>query len=635
MDIVTERQDAVLVTAALAGDATAVGEIYERYADRVYSFCLSRLRNGEQAADATHETFVRAAQRLDSLREPRKLRSWLFAIARNQIVDQARQRERSTSLEAAGDVTADLPDHDADLMAADSAQLLWEAAGSLQDRDLDLLELQLRQGLEGEDLADAMGVTTSHLHVLQSRMKDRIEKALGSLLIARHGRDDCERLSQLLEAWDGRFTLDVRSQVTRHIKSCEVCTETQAAVLVPGRYLGVLPLVAAPVALRARTAAAMEQALGMTGPISTSSASKPASGSDHGGDVSHITPARNVREWSWRDDGFPMGGESVSRRSALWWLSLAAGLLIVIGLAITAATQLGGGDEAEVASEAAPPASPTSEPAIGATAEPDPAIVPATPEPTATTVPTTIPTPIPQPTPTAVPTSTPEPTSTPAPVPVSTSTPVPVPTSTSTATPVPLTPGSIQVSSTIVDLAYGTAATVTLSNPGDLPVAWTATTGSPFSVAPAGEVNGGDNAPFTVSFDPTRLREGTYQDVVTISWSSGSATVNVSAQVDRTAPEVIRVSQPGQACTRSPIAMAVLVRDDPDIASVVVNWTSSDSSSGSSSLSPAGGGSFTGDIGPINRRSTVTAVATATDLAGNTGTGTTTFSVTACLGFSN
>ena len=226
---------------ALAGDRTAVAAIYDRYANRIHSFCVSRLRNAEQAADATHETFVKAATRLATLREPAKLRAWLFAIARNQIVDEARRRARTASLEAAGDVHADFPDHDTDLLASDSAHLLWDAAGSLQDRDLDLLELQLRHGLDGTDLADALGVTTGHLHVLQSRMKDRMEKALGSLLIARYGRQDCHQLHQLLVGWDGRFTLDVRSKVTRHVESCDVCTQTRSAVLVPGRFLGVLP----------------------------------------------------------------------------------------------------------------------------------------------------------------------------------------------------------------------------------------------------------------------------------------------------------------------------------------------------------------------------------------------------------
>jgi RNA polymerase sigma factor (sigma-70 family) len=623
MTTVTERDDAVLVTAALAGDTTAVGDIYERYADRVYSFCLSRLRNSEQAADATHETFVRAAQRLSSLRQPRKLRSWLFAIARNQIVDQARQRDRSTSLEAVGDVSADLPDHDTDLVAAESAQLLWDAAGSLQERDLDLLELQLRQGLEGEALADALGVTTSHLHVLQSRMKDRVEKALGSLLIARHGREDCDRLQDLLGVWDGRFTLEVRSQVTRHVQSCDICRQTQAAVLVPGRFLGVLPLVVAPIALKARTAAAMEQALGIT------AAGVAPDASSVGAHVSTITPITALSAWQWREDGFPLPRQRHGGRSAVWWFSLAAGLLIVVGLAVTAISQWGGSPDTDVASVAGPPATPTAD-ASGPTPDPDPLIV-APAEPTATPINTASPTSQPATTATSMPSPSPTATLQPTATPTST----PRPTSVPAATTVPLTPGSIRVDTTQRDLGFSTSRTLSLTNPGQLPATWTATADAPFSVTPAGEVAGGGAGSLIVSFDPAGLSEGLHQEVVTMSWASGSATINVTAEVDRTPPEVTRVSQRGSACTGDAIEMVVLVRDDPDIAGVAVDWTSSDGTFGRGSLTQTGGGGWIGNIGPIARRGTVTGVATATDFAGNTGTATTTFTVNTCLGFSS
>ncbi len=400
MDIVTERSDAEIVVAAVAGDSAAIGDIYDRYADRVYSFCQSRLRNHEQAADATHETFVRAAQRLDTLREPSKLRSWLFAIARNQIVDQARQRERTTSIEAAGEMAADLPGHDADLLAADAASLLWEAAGSLQERDFSLLELQLRQGLEGADLAGALGVSTSHLHTLQSRMKDRIEKALGALLIARHGGDDCEGLQTLLADWDGRYTVAVRSKVTRHVANCDVCQETKAAVVVPSRFMGVLPLMAAPILLRARTAAAMEAA--RTG----------ASGVSVEGSA-----------WTWRDDGFPnVLGPAAAKKGAAFFGFLAAVAFVLIGAGAGGAWYFGGDDQVSVVASAdadepvplvaEPTPTPAAETTPGATPDPTPSATP-TPEPEVDIGPIPTPTPVPPtpvpPPPTPVPPTPPAP----------------------------------------------------------------------------------------------------------------------------------------------------------------------------------------------------------------------------------
>ena len=96
------RSDSDLVSAASAGDQSALAEIYDRYADRIHDFCHSMLRDRHEAADAMQDTFVLAVSRLDQLRDPKKLRPWLFAIARNEVLRKSRQRQRVVPTEDAG-----------------------------------------------------------------------------------------------------------------------------------------------------------------------------------------------------------------------------------------------------------------------------------------------------------------------------------------------------------------------------------------------------------------------------------------------------------------------------------------------------------------------------------------------------
>ena len=199
-----KKSDSELVLAAREGDQSAIGQIYDRYADRLFGFAFSILRDREEAADAVHDVILRSSQRLDQLKGPSRLRPWLFAIARNEVMTRTRQRSKRDDREVP-DMAADLPDHDQGLVRDELQTLVWEAADALQPRDRELLELSM-QGLEGEELAQALGVKTSHVHVLTSRMRDRMEKAVGSLLVARLGRDDCENLEELLSDWDGKFT---------------------------------------------------------------------------------------------------------------------------------------------------------------------------------------------------------------------------------------------------------------------------------------------------------------------------------------------------------------------------------------------------------------------------------------------
>lgn len=86
-----------------SGERAAFAEMYERFADRIYGFCVLLLRDLDEAGDVTHDTFVVAAQRIAQLRDAERLQSWLFAIARHQCYRRLRQRGRVTLVESAPD----------------------------------------------------------------------------------------------------------------------------------------------------------------------------------------------------------------------------------------------------------------------------------------------------------------------------------------------------------------------------------------------------------------------------------------------------------------------------------------------------------------------------------------------------
>lgn len=250
MENYSTQTDAQLVERSLAGESAAFAAIYDRYADRLHSYCFVMLRDPHSAADATQDTFVRAATKLSQLRDPAKLRPWLFSIARNEANAEGRKRAKTQPVDDLSEELVSDRDPSYGLAQEELKELVWSAVAGLQDRDRDLMTLHLVEGLDGDDLAEAMGVKTSHLHVMLSRMRDRVEKALGALLIARRGQDDCAELASLLDGWDGRFDLDVRSKVTRHVESCDVCTENRALLASPAALLPSVIFIPAPEALR-------------------------------------------------------------------------------------------------------------------------------------------------------------------------------------------------------------------------------------------------------------------------------------------------------------------------------------------------------------------------------------------------
>lgn len=300
------------------GDPAAFGEAYRRFAPSLFGTAVGLLGDRSAAGDLVHDTFVRAAPRVDALRDPDRLRAWLFAILRNEATAVHRARRHAGgslddgSAAAVTDLLADdAAPADVEASRAELAALVWTAADGLQDRDREVLELNLRGGLDTADLADALGVTPGHAAVLLSRMRDRLERCLGALLVARLGRRDCDALDRLLDGWDGRFSLDVRSRVSRHVEGCARCGERRTAMVSMERLAPAIlpPVVLLPSDLRARLVAS----LGQDG---AAAATGPGDGSGGGGPAAGPNPGTPDNGWDWRDDGFPVQEADPIRRLA-------------------------------------------------------------------------------------------------------------------------------------------------------------------------------------------------------------------------------------------------------------------------------------------------------------------------------
>ncbi|MEO0493727.1 MAG: sigma-70 family RNA polymerase sigma factor, partial [Actinomycetota bacterium] len=248
----TLSTDAELVRRYLAGEQRALGDIYERYGDRVYDLCFAMLSSGDDAADAFQDTFLTAARKLADLRDPDRLRSWLYSIARNQCRARLRARKRTKPDEDAGLAVGVDVDMTAEMHRAELRELMAEASAGLNDRDREVLELHMRHDLEGEDLADALGVSVQNAYKLVQRVRDRVERSLGALLVARHARRDCAELDELLAEWDGTFSPLWRKRIGRHVDECPICSRRRAGLMDPGGLAGAYPLQPVPADLKSR-----------------------------------------------------------------------------------------------------------------------------------------------------------------------------------------------------------------------------------------------------------------------------------------------------------------------------------------------------------------------------------------------
>ena len=229
--------DRMLVEAMRRGDPAGLEGVYRRYADRLYTYARAVLREPEAAADAVHDAFLTAGQRIDQLRDPDRLRPWLYAIVRNECLRRIRERSRSLPLEEAGEPPADLPDHGAQVGTAQVRELVHAAVAALNPGDREVVDLALRHDLSSAEIRAALGVPANHAHARLSRARAQLERALGALLVARTGARDCPALAGLLTDWRGRLSPTLRKRVARHIEDCAVCMVHRREQLNPAALL--------------------------------------------------------------------------------------------------------------------------------------------------------------------------------------------------------------------------------------------------------------------------------------------------------------------------------------------------------------------------------------------------------------
>ncbi|MEV0938759.1 sigma-70 family RNA polymerase sigma factor [Micromonospora wenchangensis] len=309
------QDDRALVEALRRGDRTGLEGIYRRYADRLYTYARTMLHEPEAAADAVHDAFLTAGQRIDQLRDPDRLRSWLYAIVRSECLRQLRERSRSAPLAEAAEPVADTGDPAAAVNADQVRALVHLAADALNPGDREVVHLAIRHDLSSADIGTALGVPANHAHARLSRARSQLERALGTLLVARSGARDCPVLAELLGDWQGRLTPVLRKRVARHIDDCARCgllrreqcnpAALLTAYTAPG-FLVVAETVWSRLAEAGSTAVQATAGL----PTGTGPAAADPPGSTVGGDATDVTAAHGPAGPAPAADSGPTGPTS-------------------------------------------------------------------------------------------------------------------------------------------------------------------------------------------------------------------------------------------------------------------------------------------------------------------------------------
>ena len=132
-------------------------------------FALSRLHRRQDAEDAVQEAVLAAWERLHTLRDETRFRTWMMSIVANKC-KMALRKERCVAL------PGELPEMEEP--SDDAADALWESVLALPDELRAPIVLHYYEGFKIEEISAILRVRMGTLAARMSRARDRLRAEL-------------------------------------------------------------------------------------------------------------------------------------------------------------------------------------------------------------------------------------------------------------------------------------------------------------------------------------------------------------------------------------------------------------------------------------------------------------------------
>src|SRR4051794_16698484 len=301
-----ERHDDELVALSRTGDEQAFAELYQRYFRGLYDFSLRMVRDREAASDVVQTTFVKAWAALQAPKGVDNVKAWLYAVARNLAIDEIRRRQRIASPRSDDDSGEDpiyaivdesrLADPSIAVHDQELVELVWESAAALSESEYSLLDLHLRQGLDADELSEALGVAKGAVYTRLTRLRDSLDEAVTSAVLMKHARQQCEELDALLTRMNAtELTREVKKAINEHVKDCEICGETKRRLISPAELFAGIAFVPIPLGLQDAIWNGIASTLGFAGAVAAGHSAAAVTHASHASHAKHMSTATKAK----------------------------------------------------------------------------------------------------------------------------------------------------------------------------------------------------------------------------------------------------------------------------------------------------------------------------------------------------
>lgn len=153
-----------------------VAKIYTQFHTELLRYVKSKVRSAEDAEDILQNVFIKITNGIGSLSEDVKLKSWLFTVTRNTIIDYYRVNAARKNVTPSEEIQEYIPESD----DVDSTKGLEQCMSSMINllpeayREI-IIESEIK-GVKQKDLAEKYGVAYPSMRSKVQRGRERLKQ---------------------------------------------------------------------------------------------------------------------------------------------------------------------------------------------------------------------------------------------------------------------------------------------------------------------------------------------------------------------------------------------------------------------------------------------------------------------------
>jgi RNA polymerase sigma-70 factor (ECF subfamily) len=179
---ITQADEKDLLQRAQRLDESALSEIFDAYYEPLYRYVCRHIGISPAAEDLVADVFRRFLEELKLQRGPTSfLRAWLYRVAHNLVVDELRRYKHQNYEPLDEDQPTADPEVVEQVQQSLMQQMTYQALQQLTEKQRSVLILKYLQGLEIEEIAQVLKMSTGTVKALQHRGLQTMRRYLNQI----------------------------------------------------------------------------------------------------------------------------------------------------------------------------------------------------------------------------------------------------------------------------------------------------------------------------------------------------------------------------------------------------------------------------------------------------------------------